>query len=269
MSSVLFDQNHPNSYGTGPSYGSYGGPPQPEMQFFSGEGLSGSSSYYASRPSLEGNVGVGGSVGAGPYGGSMGGQIQGGFWSAFTPNGYADEPPLLEELGINFEHIKTKSLTVLNPFRSVDHDIMADADLAGPLLFCFFFGIFLLLSGKPQFGYIYGTGLLGVISVYFLLNLMSPSGIDAYRTASVLGYCLLPLVLISLASVAVSFDGVAGYLMSSLSILWCSYSASGIFVSVLQMSEQRLLVAYPVGLFYASFALLSVFDVRSGTLGAR
>ena len=64
-------------------------------------------------------------------------------------------------------------------------------------------------------------------------------------------------------------SGLIGYLMSALSILWCSYSASGIFVSVLQMSEQRLLVAYPVGLFYASFALLSVFDIRSGTLGAR
>ena len=61
-------------------------------------------------------------------------------------------------------------------------------------------------SGKPQFGYIYGTALLGVVSIYSLLNLMSPSGIDAYRTASVLGYCLLPLVIISLLSIAVSFE---------------------------------------------------------------
>lgn len=32
----------------------------------------------------------------------------GSFWSAFGTGGYADEPPLLEELGLNFEHIKTK-----------------------------------------------------------------------------------------------------------------------------------------------------------------
>jgi protein YIPF5/7 len=31
------------------------------------------------------------------------------------------------------------------------------------------------------------------------------------------------------------------------------------FVSVLKMHEQRLLVAYPVALLYASFALLTVF----------
>ncbi|WFD22138.1 hypothetical protein MEQU1_000800 [Malassezia equina] len=35
----------------------------------------------------------------------------------------------------------------------------------------------------------------------------------------------------------------------------------GIFVSILNMHNQRFLVAYPVGLFYACFALLSVFDV--------
>lgn len=49
-------------------------------------------------------------------------------------------------------------------------------------------------SGKPQFSYIYGVALLGTTAIYLLLNLMSDRGIDAYRTASVLGYCLLPMV---------------------------------------------------------------------------
>lgn len=61
-------------------------------------------------------------------------------------------------------------------------------------------------SGKPQFSYIYGVAALGTTAIYILLNLMSQntrinptsqkmeSGIDAYRTASVLGYCLLPMV---------------------------------------------------------------------------
>ncbi|KAA1127564.1 hypothetical protein PGTUg99_001961 [Puccinia graminis f. sp. tritici] len=61
-----------------------------------------------------------------------------------------------------------------------------------------------LLEGKPQFGYIYGLALLGDLSFYLLLNLMSETGIDAYRVASVLGYCLLPLVLLSLVTVVVS-----------------------------------------------------------------
>ena len=53
-----------------------------------------------------------------------------------------------------------------------------------------------------------------------------------------------------------------GYLLSSLSIIWCTYSASGIFVTILRMDHQRFLVAYPVGLLYGVFALLSVFGVK-------
>lgn len=89
---TLFDSQHAYGAPAQPSYG-YGAP-QPELQFFAGDTSSGAtgSSYYANRPSLEGNVG--GGVGAGPSG--FGGAIQGGFWSAFTPAGYPDEPPLLE-----------------------------------------------------------------------------------------------------------------------------------------------------------------------------
>ncbi|KAK4046020.1 hypothetical protein OIV83_006424 [Microbotryomycetes sp. JL201] len=174
------------------------------------------------------------------------------WYNAFTPWTGTDsgEPPLLQELGVNFDHILQKSLAVLNPLRTVDSHIMDDADLAGPLVFCSVFASFLLLSGKPQFSYIYGVALVGSASIYALLNLMSENGIDAYRTASVLGYCLLPLVLLSMISVVASLDGMIGYIASSVSIVWCSYAASSIFSSVLHLSSQRLLVAYPVGLLY-------------------
>jgi hypothetical protein len=116
------------------------------------------------------------------------------------------------EIGVNPSHILAKSLTVLNPLKRVDEHIMDDADLAGPLVFCFAFALVLLFvsnfvglivamltcishkSGKPQFSYIYGVAALGTTAIYLLLNVMSETGIDAYRTASVLGYCLLPMV---------------------------------------------------------------------------
>lgn len=104
---------------------------------------------------------------------------------------------------------------MLNPFHTIDQHLMDDADLAGPVIFAFGFGTFLLFSGKPQFGYIYGLVLLGDISLYWLLNLMSEQGIDAYRVASVLGYCLLPLVLLSLVTVLVSMECVPISLNSS------------------------------------------------------
>ncbi|SGZ33363.1 BQ5605_C041g11960 [Microbotryum silenes-dioicae] len=265
------------------------------------------SSFYNNRPSLDPTSRpsvVAGRIGSSPSGatGAVGSSVAGygsgqptivqNWWNAFTPwTGQDGEPPLLQgvlnsvhfcsiqerallKLGVNFDHILQKSLTVLNPLSKVDSHIMDDADLAGPLVFCSVFAGFLLLSGKPQFSYIYGVALVGSASIYILLNLMSERGIDAYRTASVLGYCLLPLVLLSMISVVVSLDslimsvpsGSLGYIVSGSSIAWCSYSASAIFSSVLQLSSQRLLVAYPVGLLYAAFAMLSVFDGRSGVV---
>ncbi|KAM6502227.1 Yip1 domain containing protein [Amanita muscaria] len=249
-------QDTSNSYGASTSQNSYyGQQASTPLQFYAPDA---NSFYGASRPSLDGQVNPQGSISqpAG-YSGSI--HYSGGWWTAFGTGGLEGEPPLLEELGINFSHICDKSLTVLNPLQQIDERIMDDADLAGPIIFVFCFGTCLLLSGKSNFGYIYGVGLFGSASVYVLLNLMSEKGIDAYRVASVLGYCLLPMVGMSAVSVMVSLDGMFGYLLSTIAILWCTYAASGIFVAVLRMSEQRFLVAYPVGLLYGCFALLSMF----------
>ncbi|KAI1320724.1 hypothetical protein EDD11_010258 [Mortierella claussenii] len=179
--------------------------------------------------------------------------------AAFGAGGLEGEPPLLEELGINFSHIKSKSFTVLNPLRPVDRNIMDDTDLAGPLLFCLAFGTFLLLSGKQHFGYVYGVAVVGCSALYFILNLMSPQGVDIPKTASVLGYCMLPLVMLSSLSTLFVLNGGLGYILSVLAIIWCTYSSSGFFTAVLGMSDQRFLVAYPVGLFYGCFAMMTVF----------
>jgi len=99
---------------------------------------------------------------------------------------YDDEPPLMEELGINFDHIMQKTAAVLNPLKNTDHSIMQDTDLAGPLVFGLAFGGTLLLSGKVHFGYIYGIGLVGCLAMYCLLNLMSLHGVSPGVVVSVL-----------------------------------------------------------------------------------
>lgn len=164
---------------------------------------------------------------------------------------YEGEPPLLEELGVNFGHIKMKTLAVLNPFGRIDQHIMDDSDVAGPIIFFFIFGTSLLLSGKLHFGYIYGLALMGTILLHTILSLMSPplepgagqdhghpggshfgSSLTFPRSASVLGYCLLPLVLTSIVGILVPMDSLFGYLLTSLAIVWCSYSSSSMFTVV-------------------------------------
>ena len=73
--------------------------------------------------------------------------------SAAPVDEFENEPPLLEELGINFKHIYRKTVCVLNPFAKPHESIVDDEDLAGPLVFCIAYGFSLLLMGKIQFGY--------------------------------------------------------------------------------------------------------------------
>ncbi|KAI8867272.1 Yip1 domain-containing protein, partial [Ramicandelaber brevisporus] len=118
-------------------------------------------------------------------------------------------------------------------------------------------------TGKVHFGYIYGVALFGCVAMYTVLNLMSESGIDWARTASVLGYCMLPMVMLSgihalMAGLGIQLVNITGLIAAAGCVLWCTNSAAAMFVSVLSMSEQRVLVAYPVMLLYSSFALMTV-----------
>jgi hypothetical protein len=78
----------------------------------------------------------------------------------------------MEELGINPEQIKEKTISVLL-FKHVDGKLLEDPDMTGPLLFIIIFGNLLLLAGKAHFGSIYGFGLIGSLGIYVVLNLMS------------------------------------------------------------------------------------------------
>ncbi|KAJ3583570.1 hypothetical protein NHX12_019770 [Muraenolepis orangiensis] len=172
---------------------------------------------------------------------------------------YEEEPPLLEELGINFDHIWQKTLTVLNPLKAADGSIMSETDLTGPVLFCVALGANLLMAGKVHFGYIYGISGMSCVGLYLLLNMMSVLAVSCGCVASILGYCLLPMVVLSAIAVLVSLQGYLGSLLALLVVGWCSMSASKIFISTLAMEDQQLLVAYPCALLYGVFALLTVF----------
>lgn len=99
-------QFYPSSYSvsghTTPSQASYGGygvpPSQAQAYPIGGAGGAGAAGY-----SGFGNTGPGVTGRMGEQGG-----LRTGWLAAFGTEGYEGEPPLLEELGVNFEHIRTK-----------------------------------------------------------------------------------------------------------------------------------------------------------------
>jgi protein YIPF5/7 len=101
-----------------------------------------------------------------------------------------------------------QTMSVLHPFSATEQSIMQEADLAGPLVFCLMFGATLLATGRVQFGYIYGVAMLGCVGLYTVLNFMSLEEMTLGLTASVLGYCLLPMVALSAIGIVLSLKSV-------------------------------------------------------------
>lgn len=183
----------------------------------------------------------------------------GGYQAPPSDYDYENEPPLLEELGINPDHIWQRVQGVAF-FKKLDQDLLADADLSGPLVIAGCLGTCLLLAGKMQFGYIYGFGGIGCLGICLLINVMSQrGGIDLYRTMSILGYGLIPIVLLAFVGIVFSLKSVVGSVISMVCIFWATATSSRFFATAIAMQEQRWLVAYPVGLVYTCFTLITVF----------
>jgi uncharacterized membrane protein len=171
----------------------------------------------------------------------------------------SEDPPLLEELGINPTHIKQKAISVLLG-KHVEAQALEDPDMAGPMVIVMLFGMLLLMAGKAHFGYIYGFGVLGCTGIYCVVNLMSQDKqIDLYHTVSILGYAFLPVVLLSILGVFYALNSKLGGLIGLSCVLWSTLMAAKFFETVLDMKNQRWLVAYPLALLYSVFALITIF----------
>ena len=170
-----------------------------------------------------------------------------------------EELPLLEELGINPQNIKNKIIGVIT-LKKIDKKFLEDSDMAGPLLIFLLFAFSLMLQYKINFGYIYGISLFGSILLFLLLNLMSVNnGILLYNTISVLGYCLIPIVILSFAAVFLDMKNIMGGILCLIAIVLSSLNASRFFEIGLEMYSQRWLIFYPVALFYTCFVLVTIY----------
>eukprot|EP00808_Paulinella_micropora_P007616 g37342.t1 len=175
------------------------------------------------------------------------------------PANFADEPPLLEELGIDFGDILKKTRAIILPTVPLTPDLQEHADLSGPLFFALALGSTLLLTGKLHFGYIYGFGVVGSLVIYLILNLMSPNGIGMERVITILGYCLLPINILSVFNIVINLRTAFGAVASLFCIAWSTFTATRFVELVLKMRAQRWLIAYPILLFYFCFTLLTVY----------
>lgn len=175
--------------------------------------------------------------------------------------GFEDEPPLLEELGINTKQIYQKTISILNPFR-VRPDLHEDADLSGPFLFLMAFGLFQLLAGKLHFGIILGWVTVTALFLYVVFNMLAgrTGNLDLYRCLSLIGYCMLPIVISSAIALFVPQGGVVIMVTSGVFVIWSTRVCTRLLVELASYGdEHRGLIAYACFLIYALFSLLVMF----------
>mmetsp|Transcript_145283 Transcript_145283/g.253560 ORF Transcript_145283/g.253560 Transcript_145283/m.253560 type:complete len:259 (-) Transcript_145283:75-851(-) len=172
---------------------------------------------------------------------------------------FENEPPILEELGINPEHIWQRMQGIAF-FKRLDEGILQDLDLSGPFVILLVLAACLVLSGKFIGGHLFGLSLWGCLFIFSLINVMSQkSGIDMYSTFSILLYGLIPIDFLAFVGIFISLKGKLGAILSMVCICWATATSSRFFATAISMHQQRWLVAYPVGLWYTTFVLLTVF----------
>ena len=184
-----------------------------------------------------------------------------------TDYNFENEPPLLEELGVNWEHIMMKTKAVVIPFRRFQkHSALADpsiivedADLAGPLAYALLLGGELLVTGKLQFGYIYGFGLFGCLAMTLIMNLMSPTSISFWTVTSILGYALIPVNILAAIKIFLFSFRTLVQMLALITVLWSTTASTRLLEIGFGLTDQRYLLAYPIALLYSAFVLITIF----------
>ncbi|GMH32432.1 hypothetical protein BSKO_00266 [Bryopsis sp. KO-2023] len=184
---------------------------------------------------------------------------QGGYNDSFE-----DEPPLLEELGIDLAGILKKTKAVITLKTSSQH--LEDLDMGGALLFAALLGALHLMMGKLHFGIILGWSVVASAILFFVVNQLAGQGnpdghsIVLYSCCCLVGYCLIPIV--GLSGLALMMPGLQMVRAAAgcICVVWSTFVASGLFVRRSPcLEDQRSLVAYPCFLVYSIFAVLTIY----------
>lgn len=171
-----------------------------------------------------------------------------------------NDPPLLQELGIDLSLIKIESQLPFRVLRNNSFHKSSSTDLTGPIIFLIFFMFILMLNGKAHFGYIYLISLSASSFIYALLSLISQNGTNLTVCCSVMGYSLTPILFFAVLNLVLRWAGL--YFRVFLGIgfsLWSAYTASNVLCRCYDLGSKTIILGYPLILSYICFILMILF----------
>eukprot|EP00667_Euglena_gracilis_P023487 EG_transcript_26521 len=148
---------------------------------------------------------------------------------------------------------------------SSNYNELRNWDLWGPLILCLFLAILLGLSNKAHdekgqtFAGVFTTVSVG--SAVVTLNAQFLGGhLSFFQIACVLGYCLFPLCVAALICLVLPNKVMLKLVPCLAAFCWATYASRG-FVQGAVREERRMLVIYPIGLFYFFVAWMLIAGI--------
>ncbi|MFH4979525.1 hypothetical protein AB6A40_006234 [Gnathostoma spinigerum] len=170
------------------------------------------------------------------------------------------QKPLLEELDIDIKDIYYKVRCVLFPlpyFRMKLSIVRESPDFWGPLFVVMAYGLLSLYGQLSVVSWILTIWFVGSFFIFFLARALGGE-VGYSQILGIVGYCLIPLVVIGAIIPVVSRLPLLTKVIGCFGVLWSVYSA-GTLLCVDELLEKRSLLLYPVFLLYIYF-----FSLYSG-----
>ncbi|KAF8396421.1 hypothetical protein HHK36_018040 [Tetracentron sinense] len=103
------------------------------------------------------------------------------------------------------------------------------------------FGLFQLLAGKLHFGIILGWVTVSSLFLYVVFNMLAGrnGNLDLYRCLSLLGYCMLPVVILSAFSLFVPQGGVVIFSLAAVFVLWSTRLCTRLLVELASCGDEH------------------------------
>ncbi|XP_040206749.1 protein YIPF4 [Rana temporaria] len=168
-----------------------------------------------------------------------------------------DNKPLLEELDIDLKDIYYKIRCVLMPMPSLGFNrqvVRDNPDFWGPLAVVLFFSMISLYGQFRVVSWIITIWIFGSLTIFLLARVLG--GDVAYgQVLGVIGYSLLPLIVIAPALLVVGSFEIVSTVIKLFGVFWAAYSAASLLAGE-EFKTKKPLLIYPIFLLYIYFLSL-------------
>uniref|UniRef100_A0A3Q2NYQ8 Protein YIPF n=1 Tax=Fundulus heteroclitus TaxID=8078 RepID=A0A3Q2NYQ8_FUNHE len=168
-----------------------------------------------------------------------------------------ESKPLLEELDIDLKDIYYKIRCVLMPMPSLGYNrqvVRDNPDFWGPLAVVLLFSMISIYGQFRVVSWIITIWIFGSLTIFLLARVLGGE-VSYGQVLGVIGYSLLPLIVITPLLLVIGGFEVVSTLVKLFGVFWAAYSAASLLIGD-EFKTKKPLLIYPIFLLYIYFLSL-------------